>query len=148
MWWMLKLNYLWFHHLKNFAVSFHLYPLYKLKVFVKIPFGSSGASNEMPMNTDIIPSINIVVLNVSNTCLRNSEAAYYMGLNSREGRERIELNIAISIKKPWAQVYTDPNIKIKGAEIWVQHQQSINNAREVWCSVEGRCLWITLSNEW
>ena len=94
---MLELNYLLFHHLKIFAVSFHLYLFYTLKVFLKVPFGSSGASNVMPMNTDIIPSMNIVVLNVSNTCL---ETAYYKGLNSREGRESIELNIAMSIKKP------------------------------------------------
>lgn len=85
---MIKLNCLLFHHLKIFAVSFHLYALYTLKVFVEVPFGSSGASNEMPMNTDIIPTMNIVVLNVSNTCLRNSKKAYYIALNSREEREK------------------------------------------------------------
>lgn len=36
---------------------------------IDIPFNSSGASKEMPMNTEIIPNMNIVVRNASNTCL-------------------------------------------------------------------------------
>lgn len=35
---------------------------------IKIPLDSSGASKEIPMNTDAVPSMNIIALNASNTC--------------------------------------------------------------------------------
>lgn len=43
----------------------------QLKIYV--PFDSSGASKEMPRNTHIIPSINIVVLKASNTCFQEDK---------------------------------------------------------------------------
>lgn len=35
---------------------------------IGIPLESSGANKEMPMNTNVIPNRNIVILSVSNTC--------------------------------------------------------------------------------
>lgn len=41
--------------------------------FVSLPLVSSGASKEMPMNTHIIPNMNIVVLSASKTCSRKKK---------------------------------------------------------------------------
>lgn len=43
------------------------------RIIIPLPRDSSGASKEMPMNTHIIPSRNIVVLNASNTCIQEDQ---------------------------------------------------------------------------
>ncbi len=61
---------------------------------IKLPFDSSGANKEIPMKTDIIPSMNIVVLSASNTCFKD-RGSRMLQCNMHEGRIHQKLKVTV-----------------------------------------------------